>query len=244
MPVTCDYTGISEHYEDWCCGDDSFLPVAAFYLDYLSNHTGVFAEFGVGTGRIARPLSQRAEVFVYGVDSCEAMLEQCRKLMSPDMDLALINENFLDCYLPQKVDVIYMPFRTIGHMASNGDLCVLFECVSRNLKPRGLFIFDHYMFSKKWAEEHNDLDIPMFTDASRSIIDRYKYDFANNIMHCDIRCNGTIVTSFDFRWFKPEDIRATFESRGFTCQFLYGDFNQGQWSPNSPEQIWVLRKDE
>jgi ubiquinone/menaquinone biosynthesis C-methylase UbiE len=106
MAVTCDYTGISEYYEDWCMGDDAFVPVASFYLDYLSKYTGVFAELGVGTGRIARPLSQRTGVSVYGIDSCEAMLEQCRKQMSPDMALTLINTNFLDFNLPRKADVI------------------------------------------------------------------------------------------------------------------------------------------
>lgn len=125
---------------------------------------------------------------------------------------------------------------------NDDDLGVLFRCVSRNLKSKGLFVFDHYMFSKKWAEAHNDVDVPMFKDVSKSIVDTYRYDFNNNVMRCDVKCNGKVVTSFDFRWFRPENIRSVFENDGFICQILYGDFDNSPWMPDSPNQIWVLRK--
>jgi SAM-dependent methyltransferase len=242
--TVCDYSGIAEHYEDWCMGDNSYLPVASFYLSYLSVYTGVFAELGVGTGRIAIPLSNRSNVSVYGIDSCEAMLDKCRAQMSPETALTLINSDFLCFELPCKADIIYMPFRTIGHILKKNDLQILFECVYHNLKPKGLFIFDHYIFSKKWAVLNNNIDIPMYENGLKTITDRYSFDFSRKIMHCEISCNGVVVTRFDFHWFDVDEINAIYPMSGFSCINLMGDFDKRLWTAESPNQIWVLRRGE
>jgi hypothetical protein len=242
MAVICDYSGIAEYYEDWCTGDNAYLPAATFYMDYLSDYYGVFAELGVGTGRIARPVSLRKDVTVYGIDSCSAMLDQCRAQMCSDMKLTLMNVSFLDFDLPQKADIIYMPFRTIGYVLRDKDMETLFKCVYNNLKSEGLFVFDHYMFSKKWAEEHNDMDIPMYSDSLNTIVDRYRYDFSKCLMHCVVKCNDRVVTTFDFRWFSPKSLKLAFKNQGFVCQALYGDFDKSLWNHNSPNQIWILGK--
>jgi len=242
--IICDYSGIAEHYENWCTGDNSYSPAASFYLNYLADYTGVFVELGVGTGRIAIPLSNRVNVSVYGIDSCEAMLEQCRTKMSPETALTLINADFLNFELPCKADIVYMPFRTIGHILNNTDLYTLFDCVYCNLKPKGLFIFDHYMFSKEWAVLHNNVDILMYKNNHKIITDRYNYDFTNKIMHCEISCNGVVVTRFDFRWFDVDEINETYPNYGFSCMDLMGDFDKSVWTTGSPNQIWVLRREE
>jgi len=240
----CDYSGIAEHYEDWCMGDDSYSLAASFYLNYLSDYTGIFAELGVGTGRIAIPLSNRANVSVYGIDSCKAMLEQCRARMSPETALTLINSDFLKFELPCKADVIYMPFRTIGHIINKSDLHTLFECVCCNLKPGGLFIFDHYMINKEWAVLHNNVDIPMYENRQKKIKDKYRYDFDNKLMYCEISCNDVVIMRFTFRWFDVDEINEIYPDYGFSCKELLGDFDKSVWTAESPNQIWVLKGSE
>jgi predicted RNA methylase len=242
--IICDYSGIAEHYEDWCMGDNFYSPTASFYLNYLSDYTGIFVELGVGTGRIAIPLSNRTNVSVYGIDSSEAMLEQCRARMSPEAALTLINTDYLKFELTCKADIIYMPFRTIGHIINKTDLHTLFECVRYNLKPKGLFIFDHYMFSKDWAVLHNNVDILMYKDSLKTITDKYCYDFTNKLMYCEISCNGLVVMRFNFRWFDVDEINEIYPDYGFSCKDLLGDFDKSVWTAESPNQIWVLRRDE
>ena len=242
--ITCDYSEIAQHYDSWSMGDDSYAPVADFYLRYLSGYTGIFAELGVGTGRIARPLSQRADVIVYGIDSCEAMLGQCKRQMTADMALDLICSDFACFELPQKADIIYMPFRTIGHVLTRSDLETVFSNVRKNLKLNGLFIFDHYIFNREWAESHHNIEIPMHEKDGVKISDRYIYDFTNKVMHCEVRNNGKIVNKFDFRWFDVAEIEDVYPDYGFSCASLFGDFDGSVWSFDSPNQIWILRRSE
>ena len=154
----CDYAGIASYYEKWCMGDASYMPTASFYRSYLSQYTGVFVELGVGTGRIAIPVSRQENIKVYGIDMCEEMLRECERRRTPDADMSLFCADFRDFDIPQKADIVYMPFRTIGHMLTRADLEGCFRSVQRNLKKGGLFLFDHYMFSRAWAEAHNDVE--------------------------------------------------------------------------------------
>jgi D-alanine-D-alanine ligase len=241
---TCDYDGIARFYELWSRGDDSFFPVANFYLNYFKGVQGVLAELGVGTGRIAIPLSKRPNILVYGVDLSQEMLRCCKEKMKESMNICLINSNFLDFSLPQKADVIYMPFRTIGHVLSREDMHKLFKSVNENLRVKGLFIFDHYMFSKTWAINHNDIDMVMYKNKKINITNRFIYDFENSIMHCTVKCNDEEKFKYDFRWIEVNEINEIYPEHGFSLDSLYGNFDKSQWTLKSPNQIWVLRKCE
>jgi hypothetical protein len=239
---TCDYTGIAKYYDLWSSGDDAYVPVAEFYLSYFKGLNGVFAELGVGTGRIAIPLSKRPNTSVFGIDASQEMLRCCEEQLGEASDLRLICADFLDFTLPKIADVIYMPFRTIGHVLSIPELHGLFERVKSNLRDNGLFVFDHYVFSKKWALEHNDVDIVMYENDELRIVDRYHYDFANAVMHCVVKCNEIEVAKFDFRWVDISEINEIYPQHGFSLESLYGDFDRSPWNPDSPNQIWVLRR--
>jgi SAM-dependent methyltransferase len=240
--ITCDYTGLADHYEQWSMGDAAYMPVAHFYLSYLADYCGVFAELGVGTGRVALPLSLRPNVLVYGIDVCEMMLERCRQQMIPNSNLELICTDFAHFKLPQRADIIYMPFRTIGHILTKRELETFFYNVCMNLKQNGLFIFDHYIFSKAWAVRHNNVELPMYESDDLRIVDRYVYDFENNLMHCEVKCNEKITAQFDFRWIDVGEIEDIYPRYGFSCTALYGNFDKSIWMPESPNQIWILRR--
>jgi SAM-dependent methyltransferase len=242
--TTCDYAGIAKYYNLWASGDDSYVPVANFYLSYFKGMQGVFAELGVGTGRIAIPLSKRLNTTVFGIDMSQEMLKQCEKHLGINSNLKLLCSDFLDTTLPQIADVIYMPFRTIGHVLSEEKLHLLFENIKENLKVGGLFVFDHYIFSKKWALEHDNVDIDMYEDSEMKIVDHYHYDFSNSIMHCVVKCNEVEVAQFDFRWIEKAEIENVYPQHGFILEALYGDFDKSNWTPQSPNQIWVLRRYE
>jgi len=238
--ITCDYSGIAGSYDKWITGDAAYAPAAKFYLKHLENYKGIFAELGVGTGRIAVPLSLRNGVYVYGIDSCPEMLQQCRGRMVSESRLELICSDFTDFTLPRKADVIYMPFRTIGHILTKPGLEDLFKTVKRNLKQNGVFIFDHYMFSLSWAKKNNDVELLMYTDNEVRITDRYIYDFDNKLMHCEVASNKEVKICFDFRWIDVSEITDVCHNCGFLKISLFGDFNEDDWTPQSPNQIWVL----
>ncbi|MCL1849428.1 MAG: class I SAM-dependent methyltransferase [Clostridiales bacterium] len=287
--------------------------------------TLVLAELGVGTGRIALPLSRIGGVKVYGVDSCLEMLEICRAraagtetgaagaegtgatgtgaasagagtagagtgaasagagtagagmagtagtgaaragaagtgesvgtgatgVGAADTGMAggctpcleLILADFMAFRLPEAADAIYMPYRTIGHILTDEGLAALLAQVRLNLKPGGLFLFDHYMFDEHWAVGHSGASIVMYEDRHTRIVNRDDIDFARKQMHCTVAVNGDVIEEFDFRWLAPDTIWALLPHSGFVCEALYGDFDGSGWSETSPNQIWVLRRE-
>lgn len=239
----CDYSGIAKYYDLWSMGDDAYAPVAKFYLSFLESYSGVFAELGVGTGRIAIPLSRRPNVSVYGIDSCREMIEQCYRNKLSDSKLDLICTDFINFSLPHRADIVYMPFRTIGHILNCESLEAFFINVRLNLNDNGLFIFDHYMFSKAWAFDHNNVDIVMHQSDGILITDRYLYDFDNKTMHCIVKYNDITAATFDFRWIDTDEIYEMYPRHGFSLKALYGDFDGSDWISQSPNQIWVLRRE-
>ena len=238
-----EYSGIAPHYDQWCSGDNAYHPSRDFYIDFLARFEGVFIELGVGTGRIAIPLSQHDDRYVVGVDRCRAMLNILRTCLPPDANLDLFEADFISFKSAKLADVVYLPFRTIGHVLTDDALLELFRTVHDNLKKDGIFVFDHYMFSKDWALTHNGLDTLMFDDGSIRIEDRLIYDFSKTIIHCQVRCNGRVIEKFDFRWFTPDVLRKLTTEIGFKCAALYGDFDYSAWNEDSPNQIWVLKKE-
>ena len=236
------YTNIAAYYEKWCEGDVAYLPCGAFYMEYLRGRRGVAAELGVGTGRIALPLSRQKGLKVYGVDNCPEMLAKCKEKMTPDADLELLLSDFLSFRLPEPADIIYMPFRTIGHILTDGGLRALLIQVNRNLKPGGLFLFDHAMFDRRWAAEDDGKQVVMYEDSRIRIVNQDFFDFEKNTAHCTVAVNGAIAEEFDFRWIEPRVIGALLPPCGFVCEKLYGDFDDTAWTEESPNQIWVLKK--
>ena len=237
-----EYSGIAPHYHQWCLGDLAYLPSRGFYIDLLRRYEGLFIELGVGTGQIAIPLSWDGDRHIVGVDRCRAMLNILRTSLPPNSNMDLVEADFVSFKSAKPVDVVYMPFRTIGHVLTDDALLELFRAVHGNLKKGGLFVFDHYMFSKDWAVAHDGQDILMFDDGSIRIEDNLTYDFFQGILHCQVKRNGTVIEQFDFRWIDPEVLRNLAEATGFKCGALYGDFDYSPWNEQSPNQIWVLQK--
>lgn len=255
MKNTCNdfnelgYDGIADYYEKWCEGDPAYFPSLRFYRELLQGFSGPFLEIGVGTGRIALEVLKRQSVLVTGIDLSERMLNICRfkynKLQNSGslvgkLELFKGSMDTVNLCLPYQV--VYIPFRTIGHILDDEQLKRLFIKVRSVLVPGGYFIFDHYVFDIQWAREHNNKPIPMYSDKDLMLTDRYRYDFDQGLMDCSI-CNGDKeLQRFLFRWIEPETFRTISARTGFTVDKVYGGFDFSPWNGDSKNQIWVLKK--
>lgn len=249
LDAECSYDGIADFYEKWCSGDEAYQQSFDFYTAFLQTQPGPFLELGIGTGRIALDLISRIDCQVVGIDTSKKMLDRCHKdYLELQRNGKAVGILFLvhDCMenlkAERKFQTVYLPFRTVGHILSDITLRKLFESVYRSLLPGGLFLLDHYIFHRFWAEAHDAVDIPMFEDADEVITDYYRYDFSNGRMDCSVKRNGILAQTFRFRWIEVETIRKLAELSGFTVEKLYGDFDGSAWNADSPNQIWVFRK--
>ena len=216
-------------------------------------------ELGVGDGRIALRIAQMG-IKVIGVDISSRMLNKCREKahqyqMENFIDLRLGDIRKLD--LKEKVPLVILPFRTIGHLLNDRDRLAMFQSVYNILLSRGLFVFDHYIFDFDWAQKHEGIPIPMGERVNSEhrivtrIFDIYHYDHEKQQMKCEIiieksTCAGEMISRemcpLTFSWITPEQIKRLAEKIGFHIECCYGSFNRDRFDYASENQIWKLRK--
>jgi SAM-dependent methyltransferase len=105
--------------------------------------TGSALEFGIGTGHIAIPLSQRG-VRVQGVELSAAMVTQLRA----QHDTANIDVTIGD-FATTKVDrsfrLVYLPRNTITNLITQDEQVQAFRNAAAHLEPGGLFVIENYV---------------------------------------------------------------------------------------------------
>jgi ubiquinone/menaquinone biosynthesis C-methylase UbiE len=243
--ISNPYNKLANIYGDWIVGDETNLDVLDFYIKIVSKYNPSFViELGVGTCRVAIEIIKRLNKRVIGVDSSKCMLNICKKNIfnnniSED-NIILFEQDILT--FNQKSKFIIMPFRTIGHFLSLKDKQELLKHIFNILENDGIFIFDHYILDKKWATENNKKYIKMYRDNNYIIHDKYNFNFDKKILNCKVFKNRKEISSFEFSWFEPNEIKKIVDEIGFKVINVYGDFEFNPLQDNSSQQIWILQK--
>lgn len=251
------YIEIAEFYDQWCIGDPVFQKSIDFYVNLCANSQGKVIELGVGTGRIAIEIAKKGKDII-GVDICSEMLDKLndKVLLNNLQDkIKIIHNDARFFQIELKADLITFPFRSIGYLLSLEEKEVLFKNIYNQLNVEGCFVFDHYIFDKSWATEHNGITRLMYSSNENEeniyIWDTYVYDFENQLMDCFVTFEKTnkkgIVTirkiiPSKFSWVYPEQIEKIALKAGFKIDKIYGDFNGKGFSNQSNNQIWFLKK--
>ena len=116
--------------------------VVAATVDFLTDLAGDGAalELGIGTGRIALPLSARG-VPVHGIDLSPGMVAQLQaKPGAADIDVTI--GDFATTLVPGTFRLAYLVFNTIGNLTSQDDQVACFTNVGRHLEPGGCFVIE------------------------------------------------------------------------------------------------------
>jgi SAM-dependent methyltransferase len=123
--------------------DDSTQPMSdTEVVDFLAGLAGDGAalELGIGTGRIALPLSARG-VPVHGIDLSAAMLARLRA--KPGADRIVVTEgDFADTRLDRTFRLGYLVFNTIMNLTSQDAQVACFRTMAAHLEPGGCFVIE------------------------------------------------------------------------------------------------------
>ena len=111
-------------------------------VDFLAELAGEGAalELGIGTGRIALPLSRRG-VPVHGIDLSEAMV--ARLLAKPGAEeLDVTIGDFATTTVEGRFTVAYLVFNTIMNLTTQAEQVACFRNVAAHLEPGGCFVIE------------------------------------------------------------------------------------------------------
>ena len=101
---------------------------------------GAALELGIGTGRIALPLSGRG-VPVHGLDISAAMLDQLRAKPGAER-IGLTVGDFASTRVDGTFRLAYLVYNTITNLTTQDEQVACFENVARHLEPGGCFAIE------------------------------------------------------------------------------------------------------
>lgn len=114
-------------------------------VDFLASVAGRrrALELGIGTGRIAIPLSERG-IKVLGIDASARMVEKLRQKPGSDAISVTIG-NFADVKISGQFSMVYAVFNTFFALLSQEDQIRCFARVARHLHDEGVFVIEAFV---------------------------------------------------------------------------------------------------
>lgn len=100
-------------------------------------------ELGIGTGRIALPLSQ-AGVEVHGIDASSAMLAKLRAKPGADK-IHTSTGNFADLAVEGQFNLIFVVFNTFFALQDQAEQIRCFKHVAKHLTSDGVFVIEAFI---------------------------------------------------------------------------------------------------
>jgi SAM-dependent methyltransferase len=97
-------------------------------------------ELGIGTGRIALPLSQRG-VRVHGIDLSPAMVERLKAKPGAD-DIGVTIGDFATTKVDGTFRLAYLVYNTIMNLTTQDEQVACFRNVAEHLEPGGRFVIE------------------------------------------------------------------------------------------------------
>lgn len=126
-------------YDEWYSEYD---PDAINLLAELAGN-GKALELGVGTGRIAMPLSAKG-VSVYGVEAAASMISRLRSKPGANKVKVTLG-NFADVPVEGKFKLVYVVFNTFFALSSQDEQVQCFRNVGEHLEDDGCFLIEAFV---------------------------------------------------------------------------------------------------
>jgi len=114
-------------------------------VDFLLEHAagGRVAEFAIGTGRVALPLTA-AGAEVHGIELSEAMVAELRRKPGGS-GLDVVIGDMATTRLPGEFALVYLVFNTITNLLAQDQQAACFENAARHLGTKGSFVVETFV---------------------------------------------------------------------------------------------------
>lgn len=215
------------------------------------NKNAKILELCCGTGRLTLPIAQDG-YNICSVDYTSSMLEQAKiKASEAGLDINFIEADIRALNLPEKFDLIFIPFNSIRHLYKNEDLFKALRGVKNHLKEDGLFLLDCFNPNIQYIVdgENEQKEIAAYTtiDGREVLIKQimiYENKSQINLIKWHYFINGEFnsIQDLDMRMFFPQELNSYLKWAGFNVIHKFGSFEEETFSDISEKQIFVCGK--
>jgi SAM-dependent methyltransferase len=225
------YEPFAAVYDQWAA---HMTEDVAFYVELARETEGPLVELAVGTGRVAIPVARETGRKVLGIDLEPAMLAQARdRADAAGVDVELRQGDMRDLSLDEPAGLIYVPFRSLGHLPTWADRRRVFERVHASLRPGGRFAWNFFVFDPKIAAANDG----QWDDANGI---RHRVDHAKHDNRIDIALeSGDAISLW---WLTRSEWHGLVDVAGFELEHEYGGFDRRPLDEDAYEFVYVVRR--
>ncbi|WP_173138579.1 class I SAM-dependent DNA methyltransferase [Kibdelosporangium persicum] len=213
-------------------------PVVTFLAELARD--GRALELGIGTGRIAVPLSQ-AGVPVHGIDLSPEMVARLRDKPGA-AGIGVTIGDFATAQAPGLFRLAYLVFNTIGNLTTQDEQVACFANVARHLEPGGYFVIEVGVPDLRRLPPGETVR-PFTVSPTKLGFD--EYDVANQglISHHFQVVDGTMRTfSMPFRYVWPAELDLMARMAGMSLHERVTDWDRSPFTSDSTKHVSVWCK--
>jgi len=217
--------------------------VLAPTVDFLAELAGGGAalEFGIGTGRVALPLSQRG-VPVHGIDLSPAMVERLKAKPGAD-GIGVTIGDFATTRVDGAFRLAYLVYNTITNLTSQDEQVECFRNVAAHLEPGGHFVIEVAVPDlrrlppgetvRAFAVRPTYVAFDEYTDMAAQIAYSHHYWMVDGKLE---------VFSVPFRYAWPSELDLMARIAGMTLRERWSGWTRKPFTSVSPSHVSVWEK--
>lgn len=209
------------------------------YLEALAGG-GSALEFGVGTGRIALPLSARG-VSVSGIDLSPQMLDRLAAKPGADQ-LTVMKGDFATAQSDNSFDLVYLVFNTIMNLTTQAQQVACFANAAAHLKQGGHFVIEVLVPRLQQLPVGETTQLFAF---SNDHIGVDEYDVVNQTLvsrHVHWRGGEATQTSLPCRYVWPSELDLMAQMAGMQLRDRYGGWRGETFTASSDSHVSVWQR--
>lgn len=224
--------------------DDSFDPEvvdpAVSFLAELAG-TGSALELGIGTGRLALPLSERG-VRVQGIELSPAMVAELQAKSGAD-DIGVTIGDFATTKVGESFQVAYLVRNTIMNLTTQDEQVECFRNVAEHLEPGGTFVIEVIVPTLRQLPPGETVRAFTVTPTLLGFDEFVDLAGQISVSHHYWVVDGRLETfSAPFRYVWPSELDLMAQLAGMTLRERWADWRRAPFTGVSKEHVSVWEK--
>jgi SAM-dependent methyltransferase len=232
---------VAAHYDD--PSSEMFAPALIDRtIDLLAELAdgGAVLELGIGTGRVALPLSARG-VRVSGIDLSSAMVARLREKPGAD-GISVTIGDFAETQVDGTFSLAYLVFNTISNLTTQDAQVACFRNAARHLEMGGRFLIEVGIPSLQRLPAGETVR-PFHVSPTRLGFD--EYDIAHQGLishHYTVTDDHLQFMSIPFRYTWPAELDLMARLAGMRLENRWSDWDRSPYTSESRKHLSVWRR--
>ena len=213
-------------------------PIVDFLADLAGD--GDALELGIGTGRIALPLSKRG-VRVSGIDLSKDMVAKLKEKPGGE-EIEVVIGDFATARVEGRFTLAYLVFNTINNLTTQDAQVACFQNVADHLEPSGCFVIEVGVPGPRTFSADKRFTVFDFGDTHVGIDE---YDAASQGLvshHFSLIDGNWELLSMPFRSVWPAELDLMARLAGMRLEHRWSDWDRAPFSSDRRKHVSVWRK--